>query len=246
MLTRFTPLRSRSSLLAHQAFRRITPKAVRLRALLFALIFGTIVCVGIIVMFSLGKITYAAYVGALAALILMVCFFVASRTLGNVLRARSPSERLSRSNSASEKKTKALPVKGHLQVIMSSSKWLGITLCGHLVGAAMFAVVPENTVWQYVGDFFLFSFLGLGVFTMTRYYRMAMLTRAARVSALKSRSDRRNQSANSTASVVPEMGTATNTTQDGGASSASHIVDEETGEEGVKAVPQQAWGTTAQ
>jgi hypothetical protein len=235
LLTRFTPLRLRSSLLA-QAFRRITPKAVRLRAMLFALIFGTIVCVGIIVMFTLGKNTYAGYVSAAAALILMVCFFVASRTLGNVLRARS----------ASEKKAKAPPVNGHLQVITSSSKWLGLALCGHLVGVAMFAVVPDDTVWQYVGDFFLFFFIGFGVFTMTRYYRMAMLTRAARLSALKSRADRRNKNTKSTASVVPEMGTATNTKQDGGASSASHTMEEETGEEVVKAVPQQAWGTTAQ
>ena len=90
--------------------------------MLFALIFGTIVCVGIIVMFTLGKNTYAGYVSAAAALILMVCFFVASRTLGNVLRARS----------ASEKKAKAPPVNGHLQVITSSSKWLGLALCGHL------------------------------------------------------------------------------------------------------------------
>ena len=210
---------------------------------MFALIFGTIVCVAIIVLYSLGKIIETAYAAAAAALILMVCFFVASRTLGNVLRARSPSERASRSNSASGKKAKAPPVKGHLQVIMSSSKWLGLTLGGHLAGALMFASVPSNTVWQYVGDFFQFFFIGLGVFTMTRYYRMAMLTRAARLSALKSRSDRRNKSARSTASVMPEMGTATNTTQDGGASSASHTVEEETGEEKVKSVPQQAWGT---
>ena len=203
------------------------------------MVFGTIVCVGIGVLFSLGKIVEVAFVGAVAALILMVCFFVASRTLKKVLQARSPSE----SDSASGKNAKAPPATGHLQVITSSAKWLGFALGGHLAGAVIFAVAPGRTVWQYVGDFFLFFFIGLAVYAMTRYYRMAMLTRAARLSALKSRSDRRNKSARSTASVMPEMGTATNTTQDGGASSASHTVEEETGEEKVKVGPQQAWGT---
>ena len=199
-------------LISQQAFRRLTPKAAKARALVFSLLFGTIVCVAIGVLFSLGKITEVAYVAAVAALLLMVCFFVASRTLGKVLRARSPSDRANRSGSASGKG--ALP--SHLQIIMSSAKWLGFTLFGHIAGAVIFAVAPWDTVWQYVGNFFLFFFVGFSVFIMTRYYRMAMKTRAARMAVQKSRADRRNKSAMSTASIVPEeSASATNSTQDG-------------------------------
>ena len=193
---------------------------------MFSLVFGAIVCVAIIVLISLGKIAEVAYVGAVAAIILMVCFFVASRALKKVLQAQSPSV----SDSASGESAKAVP--GHLQVILSSARWLGFALGGHLVGAVIFTVAPQNTVWQYVGDFFLFFFVGFGVFTMTRYYRMAMLTRAARLASKKARADRRNKSAGSTASIVPEeSSSATNGTQDGAE------------EKGEKAAPQQAWAT---
>ena len=198
---------------------------------MISLVFGTIVCVAYIVLFSLESY-YVPHVSMVAAVILMVCFFVASRTLGKVLRARSPSERASRSDSASKKKTKSPPVTGHLQIIMSSAKWLGFGLGGHLMGAIISVSAPSHTVWHYVGGFFALFFLGFNVFAMTRYYRMAMLTRAARLASKKARADRRNKSAGSTASIVPEeSSSATNGTQDGAE------------EKGEKAAPQQAWAT---
>ena len=140
-----------------KAFRRITPQAAKRRSLGFSVILGTTTSVLIATFFFTSQQVLASATGLAAAFIMAICYLVASRKLGAVLQARGTTRgRLARAKS----ERKGAVVGDHLATIMGAAKEVGSALCGHMLGAALFALAPGNSIGQYVGEFLLFNMLG--------------------------------------------------------------------------------------